>query len=69
MRELSYDSFFFFKWLSSELFHAVHGVLKAKILKWFAIPFPVDHILSWASKLLWMVAAAMKDACSWEEKL
>ena len=27
-------------------FHTVHGVLKARILKWFAIPSPVDHILS-----------------------
>ena len=27
-------------------FHAVHGVLKVRILKWFAIPSPVDHILS-----------------------
>ena len=28
------------------LFHTVHGVLKAKILKWFVIPFSVDHVLS-----------------------
>ena len=27
-------------------FHTVHGILKARILKWFAIPSPVDHILS-----------------------
>ena len=27
-------------------FHTVNGVLKARILKWFAIPSPVDHILS-----------------------
>ena len=27
-------------------FHTVHGVLKARILKWFAIPFSSDHILS-----------------------
>ena len=27
-------------------FHTVHGVLKVRILKWFAIPSPVDHILS-----------------------
>ena len=27
-------------------FHIVHGVLKARILKWFAIPSPVHHILS-----------------------
>ena len=24
----------------------VRGVLKARILKWFAFPFPVDHVLS-----------------------
>ena len=27
-------------------FHSIHGVLKARTLKWFAIPFSVDHILS-----------------------
>ena len=28
-------------------FHTVHGVLKARILKWFAIPpSTVDHVLS-----------------------
>ena len=27
-------------------FHTVHGVLVARILLWFAIPFPVDHVLS-----------------------
>ena len=27
-------------------FHTVLGVLKARILKWFAIPFSSDHILS-----------------------
>ena len=27
-------------------FHTVHGVLKARILKWFALCSPVDHILS-----------------------
>ena len=27
-------------------FHTVHGILKASILKWLAIPSPVDHILS-----------------------
>ena len=27
-------------------FHTVHVVLKAGILKWFAIPFSSDHILS-----------------------
>ena len=32
--------------LISRSFHSVHGVLKARILKWCAIPFPVDHILS-----------------------
>ena len=28
------------------LFHTVRGVLKARILKWFPIPSPVDHVLS-----------------------
>ena len=32
-------------------FHTVHGVLKARVLKWFAIPSPVDHILSEESLL------------------
>ena len=27
-------------------FHTVNRVLKARMLKWFAIPFPLDHILS-----------------------
>ena len=27
-------------------FCTVHGVLKAGILEWFAIPFSADHILS-----------------------
>ena len=26
-------------------FHSVHGVLEARILEWFAIPPPVDHVL------------------------
>ena len=30
----------------SQAFHIVHGVLKAGMVKWFAIPFSVDHILS-----------------------
>ena len=29
-----------FSILSFCLFHTIHGVLKARILKWFAIPFP-----------------------------
>ena len=35
-----------FSILSFCLLNTVHGVLKARILKWFAIPSPVDHILS-----------------------
>ena len=27
-------------------FHTVHGVLKARVLKWLPFPSPVDHILS-----------------------
>ena len=37
---------FMFQCLIFLPFHTVHGVLKARILKWFAIPFSMDHILS-----------------------
>ena len=43
-------------------FHTVHGVLKARILKWFAIPSPVVHILSELSTmthLSWVVLHSM----------
>ena len=43
-------------------FHTVHGVLKARILKWFAIPSPVDHILSDLStttRLSWVAPQGM----------
>ena len=30
----------------SSFVHTVHGVLKARILKWFAIPFSRGHVLS-----------------------
>ena len=30
----------------SVLVHTVHGVLRARILEWFAFPSPVDHVLS-----------------------
>ena len=33
-------------------FHTVHGVLKARILKWLAIPFSMDHILSDLSTMI-----------------
>ena len=32
-------------------FHTVYGVLKARILKWFAIPSPVVHVLSEVSTM------------------
>ena len=32
--------------LGKEPCPTVHGALKARILKWYAIPFSVDHILS-----------------------
>ena len=41
--------------------HTVHGVLKARMLKWFAIPSPVDHILSDLStmtRLSWVALGA-----------
>ena len=43
-------------------FHIIHGVLKAKILKWFAIPFSVDLILSELSTmthLSWLALHSM----------
>ena len=43
-------------------FHTVHGVLKARILKWFAIPSPVDHILfelSAMTRLSWVALHGM----------
>ena len=43
-------------------FHTIHGVLKARILKWFAIPFSVDHILSELSTMTcpsWMTLHGM----------
>ena len=43
-------------------FHAVHGVLKARILKWFAIPSPVDHVLSelyTMTRLSWVALQGM----------
>ena len=35
-----------FSAISFHTVHTIHGVLKARILKWLAIPSPVDHILS-----------------------
>ena len=52
-------------------FHIVHGVLKAKILKWFAIPFPVDHVmselstmtrLSWVT-MAWLIVSLIRQGC------
>ena len=43
-------------------FHTVQGVLKARILKWFSIPSPVDHILSELSTmthLYWVALPGM----------
>ena len=40
-------------------FHTVHGVLKARILKWFAIPFSLDHILSHLSTMILMSSVAL----------
>ena len=52
-------------------FHTVHGVLKERILKWFAIPFFKWFFFSFAPKSLQMVTAAMKlkDTYPLEEKL
>ena len=43
-------------------FHTVHGVLKERILKWFAISFSSDHILSELSTmthLSWLALCGM----------
>ena len=43
-------------------FHTVYGVLKARILKWFAIPSPVDHVLpelSTMTHLSWVALRGM----------
>ena len=43
-------------------FHTVHGVLRARMLKWFAVPSPVDHILSERSTMThpsWVVLHSM----------
>ena len=40
-------------------FHTVHGVLKMRVQKWFAIPSPVDHILSELSTMICLVWVAL----------
>ena len=45
-------------------FHTVHGVLKGRILKWFAIPL-VDHVLSEFSSMTcpsWVAPHGMADS-------
>ena len=42
-------------------FHNVHGVLKARILKRFAIPSPVDHVLSEPSTMTCSSWMALHD--------
>ena len=42
-------------------FHTVHGVLKAGILKWFAIPFSNDHVLSDLSTMTRLSWVALHD--------
>ena len=34
-------------------FHTVHGVLKARMLKWFAIPFSSGPVITYTSEFLW----------------
>ena len=46
-------------------FHTVHGILKTRVQKWFAIPSPVDHILSELSTmtcLVWVALHGMADS-------
>ena len=43
-------------------FHTINGVLKARILKWFPFPSPVDHVLSEHSTMTnssWMAIHGM----------
>ena len=40
-------------------FHTVHGILKTRVQKWFAIPSPVDHILSELSTMTCLVWVAL----------
>ena len=56
-------------------FHIVHGVLKGRILKWFAFPFslpfpsPVDHVLSELStmtRLSWVALHGMAQIITWK---
>ena len=45
--------------------HTVHRVFKARILKWFAFPYPVNHILSELSSmtcLSWVALHSMADS-------
>ena len=44
----------------AQLFHTVHGVLKARILKWFAIPFMRNAGLDEAQ-----AGIKMKDREAW----
>ena len=45
-------------------FHAVHGVLKARILKWFAIPFSNRHLINnrWM-KVWWETLISLVSSC------
>ena len=45
-------------------FRAIHEVLKARMLKWFAIPSPVDHIVSELSTIIrpsWVALHSMSQ--------
>ena len=46
-------------------FHTVHGVLKARTRKWFAIPSPVHHVWSELSTVTppsWVVLDSMAQS-------
>ena len=38
-------------------FHTVHGVVRTRILKWFALPPPVDHVHLWWPCMPWLIAS------------
>ena len=47
-------------------FHTIYGILTARIPEWFALPPPMDHVLSelfsmtcpsWVARMAWLIAS------------
>ena len=51
---------FMFQWAIFLPFHTVHGVFNTRTLKWFAIPSPVEHILSELSTMTRVSCVALQ---------